>query len=449
MDTDNFSPINPSPKGYKFSEEEKVNILRYGILPELVKTSHAPASHLTFQQSPNGDYITEYFHGYNYKFKASDLLDSISPFRFNMENLIRNCPQFNKYNVRYVYAELGQDQIVSTRLTIKDQVFQYLNPCACDHITFSICYSLKMNGSNTIILTEEGLNEFYYPFLDPENWNTFSKAFQPELFSNYQSNGSSNIDNILPDSIYSILDDINSHLNTEWESPRNEIHCRSALHYSNCAHYLRPTSERESFAKSPITELLNQNYFYDNEKHQKDLRDKIESVEEEYKLLISKIETVVEDGAEYRNEFTFNINLGKFYSALNNAEILYQILDKLEEELFIQISNKLYSFSYVPSHIYPGAIGIQCKHFWSAAKDLLTVMKIPSNNYQINPRQLNFLALIDILIYSSINLKLENVNWQYLKEIGLVSSFDRGMSINIADVHFYQIRFSACLDGIH
>lgn len=284
-----------------------------------------------------------------------------------------------------------------------------------------------MNNSNTIILSEQGLHNLYSPILDPEDWNSYSKAFQPELFSNYQSNASTNIDNILPSSIYNILVDINSSLNDDWDIERDEIHCRSALHYSNCAHYLRPTSERESFAKSPITELLTFDYLYENEIHQKKLQEKILSVEEEYKLLISKIDVIVNDGAEYRNEFTFNINLGKFNSELNNEQKLYYILDELEERLLHDISKKLDVFSYIPSHIYPGAIGIQCKHFWSAAEDLLTVLKISSCNYQINPRQLNFLALIDILIYSSINMNLGNRNCQFLKEIGLISSFDRGI----------------------
>ena len=176
---------------YKFSEVDQISILRYAILPQLVNTPHAAASHLTFQEKNDNSYTTDYFDGATFRFKASDLFSNISNFKVDLSKLRAKVPKFNQFTCRYVYAELGQDMIITSSLSLKSQIFQFLNPKACDHVTFSICYAVKkrmalQRSNDTILLTEEGLLAFYDDKAALTDFNIYSKVFQPKIFSNYQ-----------------------------------------------------------------------------------------------------------------------------------------------------------------------------------------------------------------------------------------------------------------------
>ncbi len=402
-----------------------------------MKTPHAAAAHLTFQEKPDGTYTTDYFSASTpFRFKASDLFAVEDYFTLDLDNLRAKIPKFSQFSVRYVYAEIGQDMIISPTLNLQSQIFQFLNPKACDHITFSICFAVKKKQNNqgkndTVLLTESGLLSFYESKANLDDFNIYSKVFQPKVFSNYQTKSTTDMMSILPSSIIEIINEINSKFNAPWDVVRDEVKCKSALHYSSSSHYLRPNKERESFANSPITDLLNSNhFFFKNESSFKKQEEKVNAIMTEFDLLVSRVDLAVKNGVDYRNEFTFNIQMGKFsqgdLDGPDNEEKLIDILDTLQFDLEHAMQENLIHFHTIPSKIFPGSISVLTRHFWSATKDLLNVFKIQSENYKMNPRQYTFLMLMELLLYSTINVDADKLNLNFFKLIGLTDSIEKG-----------------------
>jgi hypothetical protein len=300
---------------YTFTDDEKLEILRYAVFPGLTRSEHSSRAALTFEEHEDGTFTTDYLQGHQFTYQSENLIDTEAPFGFDFNRICQFNPFFRDYRAFYVYSEKGQDRSITPYLTLKDQIFQYIRPEIISFASFSLCHSIRSNSepNETVVLTSSGLQEFYDNKLDATDFDCFSKVYQPETFSNYSCKQSTNLQQNLPDSFQRILTEINNNFRDNDYSSTQIVSVQSALHYSNSSHYLRPTEERESFAQFPLTKIANSNYWSleSGDKLNSTFLNLIKGVEEEYSYLISRVNQAVEDGCELRNEFTYCVNIGK------------------------------------------------------------------------------------------------------------------------------------------
>lgn len=110
----------------------------------------------------------------------------------------------------------------------------------------------------------------------------------------------------------------------------------------------------------------------------------------------------------------------------DNKQKWASILNIMSAQLKTAVEEKLDCFSVIPSSIFPGSIATICSQYWDSVKDILFGLTLPQYAYKLNPRQQTFLALIDILMYASINWKPDLLRLRFLSHIGITTSTFKG-----------------------
>ena len=367
----------------------------------------------------DGDIATNFFKGNsNFSFVLNDLQNvTMDPTNLHIYE-----PFFNTFEIEHLYVELGQDIIFDNNEELWRIIFAIINPESVKSLTLSLCYTVSCYDENnrkmsTVFPLENFLN-FYEKKLEPSDYKCHHKFFQPKILANYTLE--------LEEFSVKIPSRILETLLMTASDGNISVSLMKSMHYSNIAALTRRSSLSELIQKFFALEASQINVFFNGGANYSKVAKLIHDYEDGVKMLIQALHIGQKEGLSFRNEFTTSFILNNSVHNKSNSTFLKEKVLMMHNAFQTLLEEKICEFKMIEPIIFPGTMKNFVSHMFESTLEIRTSLKDESSASNINPLELNFLCLTEVVLYLSLNYVPQILPKSLIEYFGLEGPAKRG-----------------------